>query len=148
MKAAPMDKTTLENLVRECGVTLYDTEVVTENDHKIYRIYITSDEPVTLDKCTEVTQIVSPLLDLNPPVEGEYFLEVSSPGIDRVLRTPDHFRHSVGELVKLKLDDGTKLKAKILGVEGEDIKVWDKGEKCEKVIPFSRIAKAKTYFEC
>ncbi len=142
-----MDKQTLENLLKECGVSLYDTETVTENDHRIYRIYITSDEPVTLEKCTEVTRIISPIMDLNPPVEGEYFLEVSSPGIDRQLKTIDHFRHSTGELVKLKLEDGTKLKAKILGTEGNNIKVYDKQDKTEKEIPFSEIAKAKTYFE-
>ncbi len=142
-----MDKTTLQNLLKECGVALYDTEVVTENDHRIYRIYITSDEPVTLDKCTEVTRIVSPIVDLNPPVEGEYFLEVSSPGIDRPLKTLDHFRHSIGELAKLKLADGTKRKVKILGVEGDRIRVYDKQAKEEREIPFAEITKAKTYFE-
>ena len=142
-----MDKTTLENLVKECGVTLYDTELVTENDHKIYRIYITSEEPVTLDKCTEVTKIISPILDLEPPVSGEYFLEVSSPGIDRQLKSIDHFKHSVGDLVKIKLSDGSKLKAKILGVEDNTVTLYDKGTKEEKKIPFSEITKAKTYFE-
>jgi ribosome maturation factor RimP len=142
-----MDKTTLQNLLKECGVSLYDTELVTENDHKIYRIYIISDEPVTLDKCTEVTRIISPILDLEPPVSGEYFLEVSSPGIDRQLKTIEHFKHSTGELVKLKLADGTKLKAKILGVDGDKIKLYDKSDKEEKEIPFSEIIKAKTYFE-
>ncbi len=142
-----MDKTTLENLVKECGVTLYDTELVTENDHKIYRIYITSEEPVTLDKCTEVTKIISPILDLEPPVSGEYFLEVSSPGIDRQLKSIDHFKHSIGDLVKIKLSDGSKLKAKILGVEDNTVTLYDKGTKEEKKIPFSEITKAKTYFE-
>ena len=142
-----MDKTTLENLVKECGVTLYDTELVTENDHKIYRVYITSEEPVTLDKCTEVTKIISPILDLEPPVSGEYFLEVSSPGIDRQLKNIDHFKHSVGDLVKIKLSDGSKLKAKILGVEDNTVTLYDKGTKEEKKIPFSEITKAKTYFE-
>ena len=142
-----MDKTTLENLVKECGVTLYDTELVTENDHKIYRVYITSEEPVTLDKCTEVTKIISPILDLEPPVSGEYFLEVSSPGIDRQLKSIDHFKHSVGDLVKIKLSDGTKLKAKILGVKDNTVTLYDKGDKEEKKIPFSEITKAKTYFE-
>ena len=142
-----MDKTTLENLVKECGVTLYDTELVTENDHKIYRVYITSEEPVTLDKCTEVTKIISPILDLEPPVSGEYFLEVSSPGIDRQLKSIDHFKHSVGDLVKIKLSDGSKLKAKILGVEDNTVTLYDKGTKEEKKIPFSEITKAKTYFE-
>ncbi len=142
-----MDKQTLENLLAECGVRLYDTETVTENDHKIYRIYIIGDEPITLDKCTEVTRILSPIMDLEPPVEGEYFLEVSSPGIDRQLKTIDHFRHSIGDLVKLKLTDGTKRKGKILNVEGDTIKLYDKGEKAETEIPFGEIIKAKTYFE-
>jgi len=142
-----MDKTTLENLVKECGVTLYDTELVTENDHKIYRVYITSEEPVTLDKCTEVTKIISPILDLEPPVSGEYFLEVSSPGIDRQLKSIDHFKHSIGDLVKIKLSDGSKLKAKILGVKDNTVTLYDKGTKEEKKIPFSEITKAKTYFE-
>jgi len=142
-----MDRATLENLLKECGVTLYDTEVVTENDHRIYRVYITSDEPVTLDKCTEVTKIISPILDLEPPVSGEYFLEVSSPGIDRHLKTLDHFRHSVGDLVKLKLSDGTKLKGKILATEGNTVRLYDKGSKEEREIPFAEITKAKTYFE-
>jgi len=142
-----MDRTTLENLLKECGVNLYDTELVTENDHKIYRIYITSQEPVTLEKCTEVTKIISPILDLEPPVSGEYFLEVSSPGIDRQLKTVDHFRHSIGDLVKIKLEDGTKLKAKILDVNNNSIRVYDKKDKEEKEIPLLKINKAKTYFE-
>ncbi len=142
-----MDKETLENLLKDCGVKLYDTELVTENDHKIYRVYITSEEPVTLDKCTEVTKILSPIFDLEPPVSGEYFLEVSSPGIDRQLKSIDHFKHSIGDLVKIKLDDGTKLKAKILSVDNDTIKLYDKGAKEEKEISFGDITKAKTYFE-
>jgi len=142
-----MDKETLENLLKDCGVKLYDTELVTENDHKIYRVYITSEEPVTLDKCTEVTKILSPIFDLEPPVSGEYFLEVSSPGIDRQLKSINHFKHSIGDLVKIKLDDGTKLKAKILSVDNDTIKLYDKGAKEEKEISFGDITKAKTYFE-
>ena len=142
-----MDKETLENLLKDCGVKLYDTELVTENDHKIYRVYITSEEPVTLNKCTEVTKILSPIFDLEPPVSGEYFLEVSSPGIDRQLKSINHFKHSIGDLVKIKLDDGTKLKAKILSVDNDTIKLYDKGAKEEKEISFGDINKAKTYFE-
>jgi ribosome maturation factor RimP len=142
-----MNRATLENLLKECGVELYDTETVTENDHKIYRIYITSKEPVTLEKCTEVTRILSPILDVTPPVEGEYFLEVSSPGIDRQLKTIDHFKHSIGDLAKIKRTDGTKLKAKILDVDGTTIKLYDKKAKEEIELPFNEIEKARTYFE-
>ena len=142
-----MDNQTLTNLLKDCGVNLYDTETVTENDKKIFRIYITSSEGITLEKCTEVTKILSPIIDLDPPFRGEYFLEVSSPGIDRKLTTLQHFKLSIGDLVKLKLEDGRKFKAKILGLEDQNIKLYDKEEKTEIVIPFNEINKAKTYFE-
>ncbi len=142
-----MDNQTLTNLLKDCGVNLYDTETVTENDKKIFRIYITTKEAVTLDKCTEVTKILSPIIDLDPPFRGEYFLEVSSPGIDRKLTTLQHFKLSIGDLVKLKLGDGRKFKAKILDVEDQNIKLYDKEEKSEILIPFNEINKAKTYFE-
>ncbi len=142
-----MDKATLQNLLKECDVSLYDTEIVSENDHTIYRIYITAKNAVTLDKCTEVTKIISPIIDLDPPVKGEYFLEVSSPGIDRKLTTLEHFRYSIGDLVKLKLQDGTKIKAKLLDVNDNNIIIYDKSEKEDKVIQFSEIVKARTYFE-
>ncbi len=142
-----MDKTTLQNLLKECDVNLYDTEIVNENDHTIYRIYITAQKAITLDKCTEVTKIISPIIDLHPPVKGEYFLEVSSPGIDRKLTTIDHFKYSIGDLIKIKLQDGTKIKAKLLDVKDDNILIYDKSDKENKSIPFNVISKAKTYFE-
>ena len=142
-----MDNQTLANLLKDCGVAIYDTETITENEKKIFRIYITAKESVTLDKCTEVTKIISPIIDLDPPFKGEYFLEVSSPGIDRKLTTLQHFKLSIGDLVKLKLEDGRKFKAKILDVKDQDIYLYDKSEKTEITIALGDINKAKTYFE-
>jgi ribosome maturation factor RimP len=142
-----MDNQTLKQLISDQGVELYDTETVTDGDRKIYRIYITSKDGITLDKCTEITKIVSPILDIDPPVSGEYILEVSSPGIDRKLSTIDHFKNSIGELVKIKLSNGEKSKNKIIKVENSTITLYDKAAKAEKEIEFNDIIKAKTYFE-
>jgi ribosome maturation factor RimP len=142
-----MDNNTLKQLIEDRGVSLYDTEVITDGDRRIYRIYITSKDGISLDKCSEITKIISPILDIDPPVSGRYTLEVSSPGIDRKLTTIEHFKNSIDELVKLKLTDGTKSKYKILKVEGKTITLYDKGEKVEKEIAFSDVIKAKTYFE-
>ena len=98
-----IDKSQIEKLVEGCGVSLYDTEVTTEFDKKIFRLYITSKEGISLDKCEEVSRILSPLFDLEPPVDGEYFFEVSSPGIERKLSKAEHFTASIGEKVKVKL---------------------------------------------
>jgi len=141
-----MDRTTLENLLKECDVSLYDTETVTENDHKIYRVYITSKDGISLDKCTEVTKILSPIFDLEPPVEGEYFLEVSSPGIERKLTKPSHFENSVGELVKIKHTELGKLKGEILSADSDSVTIKDKSDKQEKTLNYNDILNAKTYY--
>jgi len=142
-----MDNKTLKQLIADQGVDLYDTEIVTDGDRKIYRIYITSKDGISLDKCTQITKIVSPILDIDPPVSGEYTLEVSSPGIDRKLSKIDHFKNSIGELVKIKLSNGEKSKNKIVKVEDSKITLYDKTTKSEKEIDFNDIIKAKTYFE-
>jgi ribosome maturation factor RimP len=142
-----MDNQTLKQLIANQGVDLYDTEIVTDGDRKIFRIYITSKEGISLDKCTEITKIVSPILDIDPPLSGEYTLEVSSPGIDRKLSTIDHFKNSISELVKIKLSNGEKSKNKIIKVEDSKITLYDKKTKTEKVVEFKDIIKAKTYFE-
>jgi len=141
-----MDNKTLENLLKECDVTLYDTEIVTENDHRIYRIYITSKDGINLDKCTEVTKILSPILDMDPPVDGEYFLEVSSPGIERKLTKPFHFQNSIGELVKIKHSDLGKLKGEILNADEDSVTIKDKSDKEEKTLAYQDILNAKTYY--
>lgn len=140
-----MDEKTLENLLKECDVSLYDTQIVTENDHKIYRIFIYNKDGITLDKCTEVTKIISPIIDLNPPIEGEYYLEVSSPGVERKLTKPKHFMLSIGELIKIKTSDG-KYKGELLDADEEKIKIKDKSTKEEKEINYSDILNAKTYY--
>ncbi len=142
-----MTHETLAALIEEQGATLYDTETVTENGHKIYRVYITAPGGVTLDTCEEVSRVLSPILDLEPPIEGEYSLEVSSPGIERPLTKPEHFAHAVGELARIKLTDGEKIKAKILGLEGDTLRIYDKKTKEERTLPLSQIQKAKTYYE-
>lgn len=141
-----MDKQTLQNLLKECGVNLYDTEVSSENDRKIYRIYITHKDGITLDKCAEVTHVLSPILDVDPPVQGQYTLEVSSPGIERPLRTLEHFEASVGEDVKVKLINTDTYIGKLTQVQKGLIVIEEKdGEKSS--ISLDEIDKARTYFQ-
>lgn len=134
----------IEKIIESCGVLFYDSESVTENDNKIFRIYITCKDGVTLDKCEEVSKIVSPLLDLNPPISGKYFLEVSSPGIERVLKKPKHFMLSVGEKVKIKLNSGDKLQGEILEANEKSVSIEDNGV---HNVDYEDIKQAKTYFE-
>ena len=145
-----IESDTLKKVIEDCGVKLYDTEIVNENDEKIVRVYIVKKEGITLEDCTKVSQIISPLLDLEPPVSGEYRLEVSSPGIERKLTKLDHLKLSVGELIKatIKEDDKSrKIKGELLSVDGDKIKVFDKNTKETKEFSYNDLIKAKTYYQ-
>lgn len=145
-----MDIKTLRKVIEDCGVNLYDTESVVENEQKIYRVFITKEGGINLDKCAEITRIISPILDIDPPMSGKYALEVSSPGIERNLNTMAHFKQSIGENVKVKLEGeeaNTKFKGKIMKVTDNNIVVYDKEKQEDFTFTISQILKAKTYFQ-
>jgi ribosome maturation factor RimP len=139
------DRDNMVKIVESCGVHVYDTEVVSEFDKRVFRLYITSKEGISLDKCAEVSRILSPIFDVEPPLEGEYFFEVSSPGIERKLLKPEHFSASLGEKVKIKLKDKEKFIGILEGFENNQAHVRLDAEL--KVISLDSIEKARTYFE-
>ncbi|HEA8029285.1 TPA: ribosome maturation factor RimP, partial [Campylobacter jejuni] len=111
----------LEALCKEAELSFYDDELVSENGRKIYRIYVQKEGGVNLDDCTRLSEILSPIFDVEPPVNGEYFLEVSSPGLERKLSKIEHFAKSIGELVKIATNEKEKFEAKIIAVDDENI---------------------------
>lgn len=137
----------IEKIVNGFGASLYDAQVLKEGDESfIFRVSIQKEGGVTLDLCADINAVLSPYLDTNPPVKGQYYLEVGSPGIERNLKTTAHFEKSIGETVKVSLKDKTKLKGKLLGIEGEKITVESEGGE-RREFSFGDISKARTYFE-
>lgn len=142
----------INSLVESVDLELYDTSIVSENDETIYRISVVSKnivdgkrESVSLDKYVELTHLISPLLDVTPPVSGEYRLEVGSPGIERKLTTLSHYLKSIGEKVSLVTSEKEKIRGVLAKVQDSKIFIDVDGEKIE--VDFSDITKAKTYFE-
>ena len=135
----------ITKIVESCGVSLYDTEIASEFDKKIFRIYITSKEGINLDKCAEISRILSPIFDLEPPLEGEYLFEVSSPGIERKLTKPEHYSASLGEKVKMKLKTKEKFIGLLEAFDGNVASVRVENEL--KQISLDEIESARTYFE-
>jgi ribosome maturation factor RimP len=133
----------VKQIVEDNGFKLYDIEISEENEHKYYRIYIQKPDgsSVNLDECAEINRIISPIFDVEEPISDAYFLEVSSPGIERPLKKLEHFKNSIGEKVKVTMKDGSKIVGKLQDVNDEKINVKN------KIIPFSNIKKARTYFE-
>ena len=145
VRKAMIDQEQIVKIVESCGVFLYDTEVTTEFDRKIFRIYITSKEGISLDKCAEISRILSPIFDLEPPLEGEYLFEVSSPGIERKLTKPEHYTASVGEKVKIKLKTKEKFIGLLEAFEGNVASVRVENEL--KQVSLDDVESARTYFE-
>jgi len=142
----------IESLVKSVDLELYDTAIVNENDETLYRVSVISTEikdgkraGVSLDNCVELTHLLSPLLDVTPPVSSEYRLEVGSPGIERKLSNISQFAKSLGEKVVLSLMDKQKLRGVLTKVEGSKIFLDVDNEIVE--VDFNDILKAKTYFE-
>ena len=93
----------IEPTVTELGYTIWDVSY-----HKIgadYHLEITidSEDGIGIDDCEKVHRAIDPILDECDPIEGFYYLEVSSPGIERELKTDEHITLSLGEVVEAKL---------------------------------------------
>ena len=89
--------------VDELGYDLWDVEYVKEGARWFLRITIDSENGVDIDDCEKVHRAIDPLLDEADPIENSYYLEVSSPGIERELRTEAHLLASLGEKVEVRL---------------------------------------------
>ena len=128
-------------LIASVGGKLYDIETVSESGRKIYRVYVDREGGADIELCAKISRLISPLLDITPPIEGEYALEGSSPGIERRLRTVEHFQGAIGEKIKLTLRDKTKVKGKLLEVGDGFITIDDATQ-----IDLNLVAKARVVY--
>ena len=116
-----------EPVLQESGFELVDVEFVTGQDGATLRVYIDSPEGIDVEDCAVASHPISELLDVADPFPGEYSLEVSSPGLDRLLRTPEHFARFVDHRVKVELAvprDGRKRYTGMLRhADGEGIRM-------------------------
>jgi ribosome maturation factor RimP len=96
-------KELIKPLVDEQGYEFYHVEYVKENNEYYLRVYIDSDNGISLSDCEKISRLVSNLMDESDPIEGQYYLEVSSPGIDRQLFTNEHMLKSIGSKVVARL---------------------------------------------
>ena len=131
--------------VESLDAKLYDIVIVKEHNRNIYRVLVTTANGINLDKCAEISRMISPILDVDEPMNGEYILEVSSPGIERKLRTKEHFKASVGEKVKVKDFATETYKGEL--IFADDQKIIVKTEFADEEITYDSILSAATYFE-
>jgi ribosome maturation factor RimP len=121
----------IKPIVTEIGCELYHLEFVKEGKDNYLRIYIDKENSgISLDDCEKVSRAVSDIMDVEDPIEEAYYLEVSSPGIDRILYTDEHLKKHIGHNVLVRisglLNGKKKFEGELLDFNSEELKI-----KCE-----------------
>jgi ribosome maturation factor RimP len=140
---------TLEGLGLEC----YDIELSGSARARTLRVLIDRPGGVDLEAVTAATEALGPVLDADPAVQaalpGGYLLEVSSPGLERPLRTPAHFRRALGTPVSLKTETGPggprRERVLLVGADDEGIEVEVDGDR--RRVAYAEVVQARTVFE-
>ncbi|MFE7112827.1 ribosome maturation factor RimP [Streptomyces sp. NPDC057575] len=142
----------LEPLVSAEQLDLEEIEVSRAGRRRVLRIVVDSEEGVELDACAELSRAISEKLDETDAMgDGEYVLEVSSPGADRPLTEHRHYVRATGRLAKFSLHEGGELVARILAVDEDGLDLEVPGVKGRKPtsrrVAFDEIAKARVEIE-
>lgn len=135
----------LAPVVHDLGYRLWELEYAARSSGGLLRLYIDADDGISLEDCERVSRAVSEALDAKDPIDGHYTLEVSSPGLDRVLRTPGHFGAYVGEQVRVEMkqliEGRRKFLGKLLEVTDDFVVLEMEGATCR--LPIASIHKAR-----
>jgi ribosome maturation factor RimP len=148
-------RTVVDPILERLGLLLYDLELTgTEGRTRTLRVLVQRGDgaPVDLDTITVATQALSPELDAHPEatrvLRGSYALEVSSPGLERPLRRPEHWRGLEGALVNVK----TRVEVSTQRLRGTVVAVDDTGVELDtdggrRRVEFADVTQARTVFE-
>ena len=135
----------LETTIEAMGFELWGVEYLSQGRHSVVRIYIDGRDGITVDDCAAVSSQVGSVFDVEDPITGEYTLEVSSPGMDRLLFKLEQYPAYVGEVLELRLRSAFEGRRKFRGVfkaiEGEDIVI--RVDDHEYLLPYSAIEKSR-----
>jgi len=140
-----------EAVTRRRSLTLWDIEMAGQPGRQIVRVFVEGvDGRVDLDTVAEVSEEISRALDLKDPIAGRYTLEVSSPGLERSLKRPEHFAASVGRDVVVKTTeklrgDSHRIEGTITGVEDHAVELQVEHDVI--TIRLDQIKSARTVFE-
>ena len=142
-------------IVDDLGLDLYDLE----QRGGTYRVTVDtrpgSDRGIDLDELALVTRSISRELDHVDPIPGRYTLEVTSPGVERTLRTPEHFAREIGKTIAIRLRDPEaaerRLNGLLVAADGSTatirVGIGDDGQPVDRIIRLDAIDRARTVFE-
>jgi ribosome maturation factor RimP len=140
----------IEPVIQSEGMELVEMEYRREPHGWVFRLFIDQPDGITVDDCAQISHLIGDLLDVTDVIPNQYHLEVSSPGLNRPLRKPDHFKAHQGKIIEVKtsipLQNRRKFKGILLQAHPEQIEIDSQGEVF--TIPLTILERARLcYFE-
>ncbi len=139
----------LKPIIEAKEISLWDLEFKKEGPSYVLRIFLDKEGGIDINDCEEVSRALSEKLDEADPIPQEYMLEVSSAGLDRIIKYDEHFKKCQGKNVDVKLFaaiDGLKeFTAKLIGHDEENVKLEINGN--EKAFPKNKISSVRLTVE-
>lgn len=136
----------LQPVVEGMGYEFVGLEYFPQGHRSMLRVYVDLLPGITLEDCERVSHQLSGVLDVENPINASYSLEISSPGADRLLFTPEHYVRFAGRLVSVKLavpQNGRRnFKGRLIGINGDDVVVTEDDSQ-EFRLPLAQIEKAR-----
>ena len=106
----------VENYIINLGYELYDVEYIKQGKEYYLRIYIDNKDGINLEDCEKVSNIISDVLDNADIIKEQYYLEVSSPGIERILKNDKHLKDNILKDVEISLYQKQNNKKNYIGI--------------------------------
>ena len=150
MSALDEVKDLAEAVARRRSLRLWDVEMGGRPGQAVIRVFVDAEGGVDIDTVAQVSEEVSRGLDLKDPIAGRYTLEVSTPGLERNLKSPEHFMLSVGREVVVKtttpfVSNGNRIEGAIASADDSAVVLDVEGD--EIPVPYDAIKSARTVFE-
>lgn len=139
----------LEPICENAGVSIWDLEFKKEGPDYYLRVYLDKDEGIGIDDCEKVSRSLDAILDEKDFIEPKYILEVSSAGLDRVIKYDFHFEKCMGKNVDVKLfaslDGEKEFTACLSGHDGKNVKLIKENKAME--LPLDKISQIRLTVE-
>ncbi len=146
-----------ERVAASYGLEIFEVELKREGSQQVLRVIVdrpgpnaTPEESVSIEDCARVAEELGTLLDVEDVMPGGYTFEVSSPGLDRPLRTADDYRRFAGRWAKIVTSEPvqrqTAFAGRVKGIEGDDVLFESEGKKLIK-LPLRLITRARLEVE-
>ena len=135
----------LEPFLEERGVELVELQITGNSRKRTLRLFVDQPGGITVGECTQISRDFADVLDTDDPIDGSYLLQVSSPGLNRALKTTRDFDRSIGQLVKLVVEGKGDLVGSLESYDDTELHLRIEDE--IKVLKTSEITRANLHFD-